>query len=260
MGILGECMYLIDVWIPHFERLKSLKDCLGSISSQDKSSNWRFRDIVVLDDSRFDIRDDVVESIRWLKTQASVRFFDYRDGKPQWSRKFNTAFDRRHTKVNLNVYNSNILISIVSCDFVLDKNFFNEAISSLERHGIQKSLILAPGLNRDPRKAQIRGGPIGGDDKLLSSEHPDHADNGMLWIFNRDDWVSWDEEFDKIGFGHQVPEWLHRMSASGVKLWRCDRLNEVHQDHPPYHRMEEEVKKSEGLYSIKKKLIKKRLI
>ena len=245
----------LDILIPHFERLASLENCLNSIVAQANSGTWQPRTILVLDDSQTELQPHIEKICEAVDLDLSENlppdslhevkpiFFPYRGGKPRWAEKFNAGFKALPVAKEA--------VAIVSCDFILGPTFFDTATRALKTH--ESGVVLALGLNRPVDKALICGGPISAhaDARLRKAEH---GDNGMLWVLQARDWEPWDEDFDAIGFGHQAPEWLWRMHKK-APLWRCDRLDETHQEHG-YEYMDEsarleQLKRSEILYRLK---------
>lgn len=212
---------IIDVLVPHYDRLTSLRRCLSSLHWQTEPA---VRRIIVLDDSPEARRQE----IRFVAAMGKADYlgFEFRGGKPQWSKKFNQG----KTTMDLHGPPYPDAVAIVSCDFRLGDDFFCDVRRARIAHG--EALLVAPGLNRHPGKAMERGGPIRpGKTPYVVLEKHDWADNGMCWVLPWDKWLPWDEEFDEIGFGHQVPEWLYRLKAAGTPLVRCDAMKEHHFEH-----------------------------
>lgn len=238
----------IHAIIPHFERLEALKSCLASLFGQRFGPGVNLGVTLVLDDSRPALQPEI---LRVCGLSADPVWFQHREGKPQWSTKFNAAvYTELPQRKPLNFKSTTDLILICSCDFVLAPDFLTTAVRALSRLP-EKALVLAPGLNRSDEKAATRGGlvnPTTGD-KEIKIHH--HADNGMLWLFHARDAQTWDESYDEIGFGHQVPDWLYRMQRHGTTFWRCDELQETHIEHHDDSKDEgraQEVERSRILY------------
>jgi len=120
------------------------------------------------------------------------------------------------------------LICILAEDWWLEDAWIEKVADSL--------LALGPGNHMcgimKNRRHQLRNGwPYEAHVAPLPS--PDHVDSGMCSMVFKEDWIDFDEDWDKIGAGHYVPYWGHQWVQAGHHLWYNSTVVMKHRSHPP---------------------------
>lgn len=222
----------ISVIIPYCccsssEGTANLERCLESLSNQTLKPDQ----IIICDDSEPANRNKVIqtcyesEGVHYIP----LPFISY---KPQFAKKFNEGFRC--------VIGDKILI--LCSNWILEPNILEEMSRTLAVVG--KGNMIASdaarkvmGNEKGEQYDWFAGYPnffelTHGDGKRLVMPW-DYVDEGFLNMLWKDDWLSWDEEFDQVGAWHAVVEWGYRLIKNGLRLWIRRDLNAFHQERSP---------------------------
>ncbi len=212
---MGSNHNVLDIVTPYYqdgpEDLEQLRVFASCLSTQDDD---RFM-LHIIDDS------DNEEAYRILRKVLPKEKFLYHKlpfnyDIPQWSTKFNYIVD--YLKAPYTLY------------FSVDWSFINDTISKyIDRAFKLPKPFLCIG------NIHLETHPLYGNYKELGKlPRYDLADNGMDFMVDYDTSTKyfWDEEFDAVGFGHQIPAWLKQLWDHGIQFYIDPSIKKLHRKHP----------------------------
>jgi hypothetical protein len=218
--------HVVSIMIPYcyLGDTTSLENCLKSLNKQRQAC-----EIIVCDDSNIADRELVIDACNRndVKTYIEFPFVDF---KPQFSSKFNQAA----------MYAQGDMLMILCSNWVLGENTLFQMVDTLNILG--KNAMLSGDNARQHMRGESgeefdwwQGQPTlfeitNGDGRAQPS---DYVDEGFLTVLRKENWLVWDEEFDKVGAWHAVVEWGYRLLQSGVRHYIRRDLEAVHQERTP---------------------------
>jgi len=221
-----------SILIPYhiMEDTSNLRNCLRTLYRQTVKPHQ----VIVIDDS-----------VDALAVQRLCQEFDvdyitlpYRQGLPQWGRKYNEAIQAV----------TGDTVMLLCANWLCARYMLEYMQMALTRLG-EKAIVVSDSQRQQMDDAQ--GLPVDWfqntanqfvgqveypipylDGKAMMFETQNHnlIDMGYLLLMRTQDWIPWDEEFDKVGAWHSVIEWGWRLlNKHDMHLWILRGLLAWHQ-------------------------------